>query len=52
MDDFDEDGYIIEVHDLVDTSYPKTILLEIEEYELPPSPPIAFLLESPTALEL
>ena len=52
VDDFDKDGYIAEVNDLIDIPYPKTTLLEIEKYEPPPNPPIAPLLESPTALEL
>ena len=52
MDNFDVDGHIIEINDLVDTSYPKTISLWIEKYESSPSPPIALLLESPSTLEL
>ena len=52
MDNFDEEVCITEVNDLVDTSYPKTILLKIKKYEPPSSPPITSSLESPTALEL
>ena len=52
MDDFDVDGYITKTNDLVDTPYPKTILLWIEEHEPSPNPQIALLLESPSALEL
>ena len=52
MDDFDVDGYITKINDLVDTSYPKTTLFWIEKYEPSPNLPIALLLESPPALEL
>ena len=52
MDDFDVDRYIIKVNDLVNTSYPKTILFWIEKYEPSPNSLIALLLESPPILEL
>ena len=37
MADFDVDGYITEVNDLVNTPYPKTISFWIEKYKPPPS---------------
>ena len=52
VDDYDEDGHVIEVNDLVDTSYPKITPLGIDKFEPPPSPPIAPLLKSPIALKL
>ena len=52
VDDFDVNGYIIKSNDLVDTSYPKTTPLWIKKYEPSPNLPIAFLLESPSILEL
>ena len=52
MDNFDVDGYIIEINDLLDTSYSKTTPLWIEQYEPSPSPPIVSLIESPPILEL
>ena len=52
VDDFDIDGYITKINDLVDTSYPKTIVLWIKKYEPSPNPPIALLLELPHVLEL
>ena len=52
MDDFDVDGYITKINDLVNILSPKTILLWIKKYEPSSNPPIALLLESPPALEL
>ena len=52
VDDFDVDRYIIKINDLVDMSYPKTILFWIKKYEPSPNLSIALLLESPSTLEL
>ena len=52
MNNFDIDGYITEVNDLADMSYPKTTPSWIKEHEPSPNPPIALLLESPPVLEL
>ena len=52
MDDFDIDGYITKINNLVDASYLKATLLWIKKYEPSPNLPIALLLESPPTLEL
>ena len=52
VDNFDVDGYITKINDLVETSYSKITPFWIKKYEPSPSPPIALLLESSPALEL
>ena len=51
-DDFDDDGYNTKVNDQIDKPNRKTTPLWIENFEPPPSPPIASLLEPPIDQEL